>query len=248
MTRFRPLLLTAAVALTVLAPAARAQTPAFNDTQRRAIEEVVRDYLVKHPEVIIEAIDELQKRERADTAAKQKDALSAHRQKIFQDPASPVGGNPQGDVTVVEFFDYQCGYCKAVVGDVATLLKSDGKVRFVYKEFPILGPASLTAAKAALAARAQDKYEPLHNALMAHKGQLDDAKIYQIAASAGLDVERLKKDMATPEVEQALGANHALAEALGIRGTPAFVVGNELVPGAIKLDEMKRLVAQARKG
>ncbi|HYD68286.1 DsbA family protein [Azospirillum sp.] len=248
MTRFRPLLLTAALALTALAPVAQAQTPAFNDMQRRAIEEVVRDYLVKHPEVIMEAIEELQKRERAETAERQKTALSGNKQKIFQDPASPVGGNPQGDVTVVEFFDYQCGYCKAVTGDVATLLKTDGKVRFVYKEFPILGPASVTAAKAALAARAQGKYEALHNALMANKGQLDDAKIFQIAAGAGLDVDKLKKDMATPDVEQAIGANHALAEALGIRGTPAFVVGNELVPGAIKLDEMKKLVALARKG
>lgn len=248
MTRFRPLLLTAALALTAFAPAAHAQTPAFNDTQRRAIQEIVRDYLVKNPEVIMEAIEELQKRERAETAEKQKGALAANKQKIFQDPASPVGGNPQGDVTVVEFFDYQCGYCKAVTGDVNTLLKTDGKVRFVYKEFPILGPASLTAAKAALAARAQGKYEALHNALMANKGQLDDAKIFQIAAGAGLDVDKLKKDMNTPEVEQAIGANHALAEALGIRGTPAFVVGDELVPGAIKLDEMKKLVAQARKG
>ena len=236
----------AAVALAVLSPAVQAQSvPA---EQRQAIEQVVREYLLKHPEVIVEAIDELQKRERADEERKAKQGLSQNKGKLFNDPASPVGGNPNGDVTLVEFFDYQCGYCKSVMADVQRLMKDDGKLKFVYKELPILGPASLTAAKAALAARGQGKYEALHYALMGHRGQLDEATFMRLAASVGLATARLKKDMDSPEVQQAIGANLALAEQLGIRGTPGFVVGERIVPGAIKLDDMKKLVAEARKG
>lgn len=247
MLSIRPALLAAAaVALAVLSPAAKAQSvPA---EQRQAIEQVVREYLLKHPEVIVEAIEELQKRERADEERKGKQGLSQNKDKLFNDPASPVAGNPKGDVTLVEFFDYQCGYCKSVQADVQKLIKDDGKLKFVFKEFPILGPASVVAAKAALASRAQGKYEAYHNALMANRGQLDEATILKIAASVGLDTERLKKDMDAPEVQQALGANLALAEQLGIRGTPGFVVGDRIVPGAIKLDDMKKLVSEARKG
>ncbi|WP_431856056.1 DsbA family protein [Azospirillum sp.] len=247
MLRIRPALLAAAaVALAVLSPAAQAQSvPA---EQRQAIEQVVREYLLKHPEVIVEAIEELQKRERAEEERKGKQGLVQNKDKLFNDPASPIAGNPKGDVTLVEFFDYQCGYCKSVQADVQKLIKDDGKLKFVFKEFPILGPASVTASKAALAARAQGKYEAYHNALMAHRGQLDEATILKLASSVGLDTDRLKKDMESAEVQQALGANLALAEQLGIRGTPGFVVGDRIVPGAIKLDDMKKLVAEARKG
>lgn len=248
MFSIRPAVLAAAaaVALAVLSPAAQAQgVPA---AQRQAIEQVVREYLLQHPEVIVEAIEELQKRERADEERKAKQGLAKNKAKLFNDPASPVAGNPQGDVTLVEFFDYQCGYCKSVLADVKSLIKEDGKLRFVFKEYPILGPASVTAAKAALASRTQGKYEAYHTALMSHRGQLDEATILKLASSVGLDTERLKKDMESPEVQQAIGANLALAEELGIRGTPGFVVGDRIVPGAIKLDDMKKLVAEARKG
>ena len=157
-----------------------------------------------------------------------------------------VAGNPQGDVTVVEFFDYQCGYCKAVQADTQTLIKGDSKLRFVLKEFPILGPASVVASKAALASRGQGKYVEFHNALMAQRGQLDEAVIMRLAKSVGLDTDRLKKDMDSPDVLKVIAANQALAEKLNIRGTPAFVFGDELVPGAIKLDDMKRLTDAAR--
>ncbi|PWC56815.1 DsbA family protein [Azospirillum sp. TSO22-1] len=247
MLRIRPALLAAAaVALAVLSPAAQAQSvPA---EQRQAIEQVVREYLLQHPEVIVEAIEELQKRERAEEERKGKQGLAQNKDKLFNDPASPIAGNPKGDVTLVEFFDYQCGYCKSVQADVQKLIKDDGKLKFVFKEFPILGPASVTASKAALAARAQGKYEAYHNALMGHRGQLDEATILKLASSVGLDTDRLKKDMESAEVQQALGANLALAEQLGIRGTPGFVVGDRIVPGAIKLDDMKKLLAEARKG
>jgi len=247
MPSIRPALLAAAaVALAVLSPAAQAQSVPAD--QRQAIEQVVREYLLKHPEVIVEAIEELQKRERAAEERKGQQGLAQNKDKLFNDPASPIAGNPKGDVTLVEFFDYQCGYCKTVLADVHKLIKEDGKLKFVFKEFPILGPASVMASKAALASRAQGKYEAYHNALMGHRGQLDEATILKLASSVGLDTDKLRKDMESPEVQQALGANLALAEQLGIRGTPGFVVGDRIVPGAIKLDDMKKLVAEARKG
>ncbi len=251
MFSIRPAVLAAAaVASAVLFPAVQAPALAQDvpAAQRPAIEKIVREYLLQNPEVIVEAIEELQKRERADEERKAKQGLAQNKSKLFNDPASPVAGNPQGDVTLVEFFDYQCGYCKAVQADVQRLIKDDGKLRFVFKELPILGPASVAASKAALASRAQGKYEAYHNALMGHRGQLDEATIFKLASSVGLDTERLKKDMESPEVQQAIGANLALAEQLGIRGTPGFVVGDRIVPGAIKLDDMKKLVAEARKG
>jgi protein-disulfide isomerase len=167
---------------------------------------------------------------------------------VFNDPEVPVLGNRRGDVTLVEFFDYQCGYCKAVHADVRRLIDSDTNIRLVYKEFPILGPASITASRAALAAQRQGKYDALHVALMENRGQLDDDKIYRIAASAGLDLDRLKKDMQAPEISEALQKNLRLASELNIRGTPAFVVGDQIVPGAVGLDKLKELIASGRAG
>ena len=139
-------------------------------------------------------------------------------------------------MTIVEFFDYRCPYCKQVLPALQTLLKEDHKLRFVYKEMPVLGPASVTAAHAALAAQRQGKYEAFHTAMMATKGQITDETVYKVAGSVGLDVDRLKQDMSAPEIEQALKANLALADALNIRGTPGFIIGNHIVPGAIDLE------------
>lgn len=251
MTRIRPAALALTAALVALSPAAwtsAARAQAMDDAQRKAIEGVVRDYLMKNPEIILEAVEALQQREKLAEAEKAKKALGENKSALFQNPADPVTGNPQGDITVVEFFDYQCGYCKAVMADTQRLIKDDTKVRFVFKEFPILGPASVVASKAALAAKAQGKYMELHDALMGHRGQLDEDTILRLAKSVGLDSDRLKKDMDSPQVLKIIASNQQLAEQLGIRGTPAFVIGEALVPGAIKLDEMKRLVAAARNG
>ncbi|MGQ9371059.1 DsbA family protein [Azospirillum sp. A39] len=247
MPRFRSALFAAAAALLALAPGVRADAQTFDDGQRRAIEQIVREYLVKNPEVIVEAMEELQQREQLAEQQKARKALAANRSKLLDNSADPVTGNPRGDVTVVEFFDYQCGYCKAVQNDVQRLIEGDGKLRFVFKEFPILGPESLVASKAALASRAQGKYLEFHNALMAHRGKLDEATIMRLAGSVGLDTAKLKAAMQSDEIETIVAENHALAEALGIRGTPAFVIGEELVPGAIKLEQMKDLIAKARK-
>lgn len=247
MIRFRTAIAAAVVALSAFT-AAPAGAETFDEAQRRAIEAIVRDTLTKNPEIVMEAIEALQAREKQVAEDRARAALTTHAKALYEDPASPVAGNAKGDVTVVEFFDYQCGYCKAVQADVQALIKQDGKLRFVFKEFPILGPGSLVAAKAALAARNQGKYLEMHEALMSHRGQLDQDTVLRLARSAGLDTERLKADMESEPVEAALRANHELAEALGIRGTPGFVFGGTIVPGAVKLDEMKRLVASARKG
>jgi len=213
----------------------------FTTPQRQAIEAIIHDYLMQNPDVLIEALH-------AAEDAKAKQALSDRYREIFDDPATPVGGNPQGDVSIVEFFDYRCPYCKQVQPELETLLGQDPKLRLVYKEMPVLGPSSVVAAHAALAARLQGKYEPFHNAMMATKGQISEDVVYRVAGSVGLDVERLKRDMASPEVDQAVKANLALAEALDIRGTPGFIIGDHIVPGAIELDSLKDLIAESRKG
>jgi protein-disulfide isomerase len=216
--------------------------------QRQAIETIIRDYLMHNPDVLIEALRAAEEKANRDADAKAAVVLKDRRGEVFDDPASPVGGNPQGDVTIVEFFDYRCPYCKQVQPSLQKLLDQDRKLRFVYKEMPVLGAPSVTAAHAALAARLQGKYEHFHSAMMATKGQISDEVVYQVAGSVGLDVDRLKRDMTAPEIEQAVKANLALAKALDIRGTPGFIIGEHVVPGAIDLDALKELVADARKG
>lgn len=219
----------------------------FTADQRQAIEGIVKDYLAKHPEIMLDALqaaDDKAKGEARDQASAQ---LAAHRRQLFDDPATPVGGNPQGDVSLVEFFDYRCPYCKQVEPALESLLRQDPQLRMVYKEFPVLGPASVTAAKAALAAQKQGKYAAFHRAMIALKGQIDDNAVYAVAQSVGLDIERLKRDMKAPEIERLIKANYALADALNIDGTPGFVIGDQIVPGAIGLDDLKQLIADARK-
>ena len=150
-------------------------------------------------------------------------------------------------MSLVEFFDYRCPYCKQVEPSLEALLGEDRQLRFVYKEFPVLGPESVTASRAALASRKQDKYDVFHRALMALKGQINDAAVFRTAESVGLDVDRLKRDMTGPEIARTIKANTDLAEALDIRGTPGFVVGDEIVPGAVDLAGLKELIATARK-
>jgi protein-disulfide isomerase len=215
--------------------------------QRRAIEAIIHDYLMQNPDVLIEALREAEAKANIDAEAKAAQVLHDRRREIFDDPATPVGGNPQGDVAIVEFFDYRCPYCKQVQPAIQKLLEQDQKLRFVYKELPVLGPQSDMAAHAALAARLQGKYEPFHTLMMAAKGQISDEVVYRIAGSIGLDVDRLKRDMTDPEIDQALNANKSLANALDIRGTPGFIIGDRIIPGAVDLDALKNMVADARK-
>lgn len=233
----------------VLALAAwhRADAEQLAPEQRGAIEAIIHDYLLQHPDVLIDALRAAEQKLKSEADDKAKQALATQRKEIFDDPETPIGGNPKGDVTLVEFFDYRCPYCKQVQPRLEQLLAGDHELRIAYKEFPILGAVSVTAARAALAAQRQGKYEAFHNAMMAASGQITDDTVYQVAGSVGLDVDRLKRDMAAPQIEAALKANHSLAEVLDITGTPGFVIGNQIVPGAIELSSLKGLVAQARR-
>ena len=242
----RSLVLAACIAIATPFPAL-AQSNAPQPLSREQIEQIVREYLLNNPEIILEAVEGLEEKRRRAAEVERRSTIGAKRDQIFNDPADPVAGNPQGDVTLVEFFDYRCPYCKQVAPALTQLLKSDGKLRFVLKEMPILGPDSVMASRAALAAQMQGKYLPMHERLLRHRGGYDMAVIERIAGDAGLDVARLKTDMENPEIAAALEKNRRLAQELAITGTPAFVVGNRVVPGAADLETLKMLVAEARK-
>ncbi len=177
---------------------------------------------------------------------RQQQAVSASRAVLTQDPDSPVMGNPEGDVAIVEFFDYKCPYCQRVAGTLKDVIAADGKIRLVMKEFPILGPQSIKAARAALAVARQGKYEEFHWALMTEPGDMSDPHIRQVARTVGVDVDRMMADMESPEIQAMIARNHDLAQTLQITGTPAFVIGDTLVPGAVDRKTIERLVARAR--
>jgi len=234
--------------LAALAVVSARQAPAagFSPDQRKEIESIVRDFLSNHPEMLLDAIqaaDDKLKSEAKDKATK---ALAERRQEVFNDPKTPTGGNPKGDVSLVEFFDYRCPYCKEVEPSLEKLIAEDRQLRLVYKEFPVLGPESDIAAHVALAAVRQGKYDAFHRAMMAAKGHIDEAVIYKVAGSVGLDIDRLKQDIKSPDIDKALKANLDLGNALAIDGTPAFVIGNDIIPGAISLDALKQQIAAAR--
>lgn len=209
-------------------------------------EQRVREYLLKNPEVIMEALQILQERQRAAEAENLKRTIAERSEEILNDPAAPVGGNPDGDVTLVEFFDYNCPYCRRVAPTVAELEETDADLRVVYKEYPILGPGSQFAARAALASRRQGKYLPFHNALMQATEQVTEESVMEIAREVGLDTERLEQDMQDPAIQEAIARNLGLANALGITGTPSFIIGQEIVPGAVDLRTLQGLIARAR--
>ncbi|MCH7887921.1 MAG: DsbA family protein [Proteobacteria bacterium] len=177
-----------------------------------------------------------------------RNSLASHPKSLFDDPDSPVTGNPKGGVTLIEFFDYHCVVCKSVLKVVMTVLEDEPDVRLIFKEYPILGRESVVAARAALAANAQDprKYVPFHIAMMSSRGLLTEPRILRLARGVGLDPERLKTAMFAPEILQAIKRNWDLADALGIRGTPAFVIGDKVIPGAVSLKALKRYIAEAR--
>jgi protein-disulfide isomerase len=236
-----------AAGIMLLAAPAAAPAADFTPQQRQAIEGIVKDYLAKHPEIVLDALQAADAKAKGAARGLAASALATHRREIFDDRANPIGGNPEGNVTLVEFFDYRCPYCKQVEPALESLLRQDHELRMVYKEFPVLGPASVTAARAALAAQKQDKFAVFHRAMMALKGQIDDDAVFAVAASAGIDIPRLKRDMQDPAITQRIKANYALAEALGIDGTPGFVIGDQIVPGAIGIDDLRQLIAATRK-
>lgn len=207
----------------------------------------VREYLIGNPEVLVEVMQEFERKQDSQRDAVALKAIRQHKDGLLADPESPSSGNAGGDVIIVDFNDYQCPYCKRAHQALKSVVAADGRVKVIYKDLPILGEASRLAALAAMAAAKQGKHLALHDALMEFNGKLDRARILEIATSVGLDVALLEKDMEDPKFKQLIDRNMALASALGVRGTPAFVIGDQFVPGAVEADALKKLIAEARR-
>ncbi|WP_095201501.1 DsbA family protein [Mesorhizobium carmichaelinearum] len=221
---------------------------AAGEMSQDQLDQRIHDYILAHPEVLVQALQSLDERQREAEAAQAKQVLKARADDIFRDKQSPIGGNADGNVTLVEFFDYNCPYCRVMAPIMDQAVAGDPQLKIVYKEFPILGPDSLFAAKAALAAERQGKYQEFHKALYASRTRVTEAVVLRIAGEAGLDVERMKSDMQQPDIQALIDRNTELAQALKITGTPGFVVGDQIFPGATDLETMKKLIRQARAG
>lgn len=231
-----------------LAPQAVAQEDqTLTPKQADAVRKVIRDYLMEHPEVLQEAVEALREKMRAQAEEDARTNIEAYKADLFANKDDPVYGNPQGDVTVVEFFDYNCAFCKATYDALFETVKADGKVRLVLKEFPILSDESALASKLALAARKQNKYDDLHRAYMKYRGKLDEKTVYRLASEAGVNLEQAKKDMASPEIEKQIQRDKELARALNIDGTPSFIIGDRIIPQAMDAQTIKQLIEVARK-
>ena len=243
----------AGVALAALAAfagsPALAQSNALTDPQKKAVEQIVRDFLLTNPEVIQDAIVELERRQQDAQKTAQKGALASERNTLLHSPRGNIVGNPSGDVTLVEFFDYNCGYCKRALADIRTLMKSDPKLRVVLKDFPVLGPESVEASRVSLAVKQQISGEKLfdyHTRVMETRGRVNGERALAVAKEMGLDMGRLQKDLDHAEVRAALQENMTLADKLGLSGTPAFVIGDEVVAGAVGIEPLRKIVASTR--
>lgn len=236
------LLMTAAL----IASPARAQDD-LSPKQQEAVKKLVHDYIMENPGIIADAIEALRQKEDLAAEAAAKKTLVERKDEVFNDADAPVLGNPKGDVTLVEFFDYRCPYCKAMADQIADVVKADGKTKLVMKEFAVLGPESVTAAKAALAAREQKKYEEFHRALMRLKEPLTEKTLMKTAADVGLNTDKLKKDMDDPKIDTILKNNLKLAHDLNVDATPTFIIGDQIVTGAIPSQNLKQLIDQTRK-
>ncbi|MFM7083827.1 MAG: DsbA family protein [Hyphomicrobium sp.] len=226
-----------------------ANTATFNEAQKKGIEQVIKEYFLKNPEFIVDVQNALEAKMAKEDEQRTKQIVSENAKEIYRHPGSPVAGNPDGDISVVEFFDYNCGYCKRGFHNILELIEKDPKVRFVFNELPILSKDSEEAAKIALAAHAQGKYWELHKALIESKGRVTEASALEAAGKLGLDVERLKRDKESSAVKDELTRVGALARKMNINGTPHFLVGKEAIGGAPEnlLGILTNKVSQLRK-
>jgi protein-disulfide isomerase len=240
----------AAVSL-ALAGAAPALAESFSADQREEIGNIIKDYLLTHPEVMQDVMAELEKRQQSAEAEKHRAAVIENKATLFSSPHQVVLGNPQGKVTMVEFFDYNCGFCKRAMSDMLDLIKTDNNLKFVLKEFPVLGEGSVEAARVAVAARMQDasgkKYIEFHQKLLGGRGGADKSRALAVAKEVGFDMPRLERDMGSDEVKKTIDENMKLAEALGVSGTPSYVVGEEVVVGAVGVDTLREKIGAERK-
>jgi protein-disulfide isomerase len=246
------LLASALIALAFVGATGPASAESFSDAQRTDIEAIIKNYLVSHPEVLEEAMTELSKRQAAAETEKHEASIAQNSDAIFNSPRQVVLGNKDGDVTFVEFFDYNCGYCKRAMADMLELMKADPKLKVVLKEFPVLSQGSVEAAQVAVAVRMQDpagkKYLDFHQKLLGGRGAADKARALAAAKEAGLDMAKLEKDLGSPEVKATLEENLKLADSLGMNGTPSYVIGKQVVIGAVGVDALREKISTARCG
>jgi protein-disulfide isomerase len=249
-------LLSAVLAAVVAAVTAAATTYLFlryaplgtDSADQKRIEQIIRDYLINKPEILVEMTNELDKRQAAEQSVQQQKAISQNANAIFRSTFSHVAGNPNGDVNVVEFFDYNCPYCRHALPDVLKLINEDGKVRLVLKELPILSDDSVAAARLALAANKQGKYFEMHQKLFSEPGKADKDKALRIAKELGLDIDQLQKDAEGPDIKKALDETEDLAQKLNLKGTPMFLIGDRVIAGAPEdlFDQLKAKVVEVR--
>lgn len=237
MINLRGIVAAAAIGSMLAAPV-MASASEFTAKQREEIGSLVHQYLVNHPEVLREAFDALEKKRNTS-------GLVSVADQLYRQKGDLVAGNPHGKITLVEFFDYNCGYCKRSLPDVLHLLKQDKDLKLIMKEWPILGPGSMYATRAALASRNQGKYWEFHLALMSQR-HVDQATVLDVAKQIGLNVDELKADMNSPAILKTIRANMATADALGIQGTPAFIVGDQLFPGAVGFAKLNAAIDKVR--
>jgi protein-disulfide isomerase len=247
--RFIALAIACAFALLRSVPASAQTTDAGKAlAASEALQQAIHDYILAHPEVLIQSLRIAKEREESRVAEQNKALVASLKTDLVDDPNSPVRGNPSGDVTLVEFFDFRCPYCRQVEPFLQALIKNDHGLRVVVKELPILGPASVYAARVALAANKQGKFEQFHEAVMAKRSNFDEATLLKLAEETGLALDRLRTDMNSPEVDAEIKRTTEIAKALRLSGTPAFIVGTELIPGATDLETLQALLDEARHG
>ena len=236
---------TGLLAFVLLVPAA-AVADEFDTKQREEIGAIVRDYLLKNPEILLEVSRELEKRQQVAEEQQRETAVAENAAELFHSKSDFVAGNAKGDVTMVEFFDYNCSWCKKGLPEVLSLIEGDKNLRLVLKEFPIFGEGSEYAARAALASNKQGKYWQFHLAMLGHEGKLAKEDVDRIAVAQGLDLTTLKKDMESPEVAEVIDRNQKLAQAMAINGTPAFIIDRKVVPGYLPKEGLAAAVKEIR--
>lgn len=218
----------------------------LDDQQKKEVEQIVREYLLANPEILREMSSNLEAKERAAEEVARSASLKENASVIFKSADDPVAGNPGGDVTVIEFMDYNCSWCKKGMAEIASLVEADKNVKVIFKEFPIFGAGSEFAARAALAAARQGKYWDLHQALFKHDGPVTEEVTRQLAEDVGLDMEKLQKDIEDPAIAKSLAATQALAISMQINGTPAFIVDDKVFPGYVAKDQLVQAIANVR--
>jgi len=241
-----------------LLPALAAPLPAeafdiaqMSAAERAAFQAEIRAYLLEHPEVLTEVAAALENRQAAAQAENDTALVAAYQAALFEDPNAWVGGNPEGDITLVKFIDYRCGYCRKANAEVAELVKSDGNIRFILKEYPILGPESDLSARFAISVRqigGDAAYAKAHDALITFRGEVNEASLTALAKELGLDPAKVLAQMSSDDVSRIIDANHALGQEMAINGTPTFVIGGQMLRGYVPLETMEQIVATERQG